>query len=278
MEMLIFGCGYLGRRVANRWLSMGARVFATTRSEARADDLRREGIDPIVCDVLEPESLEKLPTVSTVLYAVGLDRSSGRTMREVYVQGLANVLAALPAPERLLYVSSTSVYGQQHEEEVDEQAVTEPLEPSGRVVLEAEQVLRLHMPRAVVLRFAGIYGLGRLMRQEALLKGEPVVGNPDKWLNLIHAEDGVTAVLAAESRGKPGEVYNVCDSQPVRRRDFYECLAQLLGAPPCHFEQSVPGFPEANRRVINRRLCVELAVTLQSPSYLQGLPASLSHS
>jgi nucleoside-diphosphate-sugar epimerase len=254
---------------------MGARVFATTRRESRADEFRAQGIDPIVCEILHPESLKQLPPAATVLYAVALDRNSGRTMREVYVQGLANVLAALPTPERLLYVSSTSVYGQQHGEEVDEQAVTEPLEPSGRVVWDAEQVLRLHAPRAVVLRFAGIYGPGRLIRQDTILKGQPVVGNPDIWLNLIHVADGATAVLAAESRGKPGEVYNVSDGEPVRRRDFYQYLAQLLGAPPCQFQQPVSGLPEANRRLTNRRLRVELAVTLQYPSYLQGLPASL---
>src|SRR5262245_25313521 len=112
MGNLIIGCGYLGQRVADRWLSMGARVFATTRSETHADELRAQGMDPIVCDILHPESLKDLPAASTVLYAVALDRHSGRTMREVYVQGLANVIAVLPSPDRLLYVSSTSVYGQ----------------------------------------------------------------------------------------------------------------------------------------------------------------------
>jgi nucleoside-diphosphate-sugar epimerase len=275
MANLIIGCGYIGQRIAKRWLSMGARVFATTRSKARADEFRRQGIDPIICDVLHPGTLKDLPAISTVLYAIGLDRSSGQTMREVYVQGLTNVLTALPSPRCLLYISSTSVYGQRHGEAVDEQAVTEPVDPSGQVVLEAEQILRLHAPRAVVLRFAGIYGPGRLTRQQALLKGEPLVGNPDQWLNLIHAADGVAAVLAAEARGRPGEVYNVSDGRPVRRRDFYEYLAQLLKSPPPCFEPSAPGRSDANRRVTNRRLCVDLALTFQYPSYLQGLPASL---
>ena len=129
--------------------------------------------------------------------AFGLDRSSGQTMRAVYVEGLANVLAALPAPARFVHVSSTSVYGQTDGEEVDEQSATEPEEESGKIVLEAERVLRRAAPEAIILRFAGIYGPGRLLRRQAIEAGEPIVGNADKWLNLIQVEDGAEAVLAA---------------------------------------------------------------------------------
>src|SRR6476469_6727949 len=103
---LIFGCGYLGTAVAHVWLAGGKRVAALTRS--RAEELRALGIDPIVGDVTEPASF-RLPAADMVLYAIGLDRSARKSMREVYVGGLANVLDALPAPRRFVYVSSTSV-------------------------------------------------------------------------------------------------------------------------------------------------------------------------
>jgi nucleoside-diphosphate-sugar epimerase len=280
VDKLIVGCGYLGRRVAARWRAEGHRVFATTRSARHADELRGQGLEPVVCDVLELESLRALPAAATVLHCVGLDRSSGQSMREVYVEGLANVLARLPGPGGFLYVSSTSVYGQRGGEDVDEGAATEPEEESGRVVLEAERVLHAARADAVVLRFAGIYGPGRLLRRQMVEAGEPIVGDADRWLNLIHVEDGAAAVLAAEARGRPGAVYNVGDDRPVRRRDFYRRLAQVLGAPEPRFVTPAPDAPlppheRANRRIVNRRLREELGLALRYPSYEEGLTASV---
>src|SRR6516164_7542129 len=104
---LIVGCGYLGRLVAARWLEQGVRVYATTRSPHKAEELARLELEPVVCDVLDRESLQNLPRAGVVLYCIGHDRSSGRSMRESYVQGLENVLGALLPPGRLIYVSST---------------------------------------------------------------------------------------------------------------------------------------------------------------------------
>jgi nucleoside-diphosphate-sugar epimerase len=192
----------------------------------------------------------------------------------VYVDGLGNFLASRPPPERFVYVSSTSVYGQGDGGEVGETAATEPAEEAGRVVRETERLVWSHWPDAILLRFAGIYGPGRLLRrQESLRAGEPLAGDPERWLNLIHVDDGAAAVLAAERLGQPGRVYNVCDDRPVRRRDFFTRLAHLLGAPEPRF---VPAPQDrANRRIVNRRLHDELGVRLRFPSYSEGLPASL---
>lgn len=273
-DALVIGCGYLGRRVAALWRGRGRRVAALTRG--RSAELGALGLVPVVGDVLDPASLRRLPEVPTVLYAVALDRSSGRSMREVYVTGLGNVLAALPRGDRFLYVSSTSVYGQTDGSEVDESSPTEPIEESGRVALDAETLLRTALPFAIVLRFAGIYGSNRLLRRQALLNGEPLVGDADKWLNLIHIADGARAVVAAEDRGRPGETYVVADDTPVRRRVFYSHLARLLGAPEARFEPHPPGVPaaEANRRVSNRKLRA-LGWVPQYPSYVEGLAASM---
>ena len=277
-DKLIVGCGYLGRRVAALWREQGLRVLATTR--AGAEELRAAEIEPIVCDVLNRESLRALPAVNTVLYCIGLDRSANASMRGVYVGGLANVLDHLPAPERFLYVSSTSVYGQTAGEEVDEQAPTEPEEESGKVVLEAEQLLRRRLPGAVILRFAGIYGPGRLLRRQAIEKGAPIQADPERWLNLIHVEDGAAAILAADQFARSGDTINVCDGQPVRRRDFFAKLAQLLGAPAPRFLLRDPSLPpppheKANRRIGNRKLREDLHFTLRCPTWREGLERSL---
>jgi nucleoside-diphosphate-sugar epimerase len=267
---LIVGCGYLGRRVAARWLTVGKRVTALTRGNS--DTLTKLGIEPVAGDVTEPASLRNLPAASTVLYAVGLDRSAGKSMREVYVSGLANVVDTLPACERFVYVSSTSVYAQTDGGWVDEASPVEPTEESGKVVLEAEGLLRSRRPDAMVLRFAGIYGPDRLLRRrQQLVAGEPFTGNADKWLNLVHVEDGAEAVLLAESRGVPGETYNIADDEPVTRRAFYTLLAELLGTPAPKFaERPEPG--SANRRISNRLARERFSWSPRFPSYRAGLP------
>lgn len=271
---LILGCGYLGRRVAHLWRESGHRVAALTRRNA--DAVRTLGAEPITGDVLARDSLRALPEASAVLYAVGLDRSAGRSMREVYVGGLANVLDTLPQCGRFVYISATSVYGQTNGEWVNEASPTEPTEESGKVVLEAEQLLRAKRPDAIILRFAGIYGPDRLLRKQPILNGEPLVGDADKWLNLVHVADGARAVLCAESRGAPGETYNVADGAPVSRRDFYALLAELLHAAEAKFDQRPePGAP--NRRIDASKFRA-LGWQPAFASYREGLTAAIAES
>jgi nucleoside-diphosphate-sugar epimerase len=275
MQILILGCGYLGGRVAAAYHADGHAVTAVTRSPARAEEFRRRGWTPIVGDVVDPGL--RLPAADVVVYPVGYDRAAGRSRREVSVDGLANVLAVLPPPGRFVAVSSTGVYGQCDGAAVDETAATEPADAAGRAALEAEQLLRRAGSRerpmgtpAIRLRFAGLYGPGRLIGAARLWAGEPIPGDPDGWLNLIHVDDGVRAVRAAAERGEPGAVYNVSDGHPVRRRDFYAELARLLGTPAPRFEPG-PGARAGNRRILNRRLVEELGVELVYPGYAEGL-------
>ena len=306
MRRLVIGCGYLGLRAARVWRARGDRVTALTRSAERAGQLRAEGIEPVVGDVLVPESLAKLPEAETVLYAVGLDRNSGASRREVYVTGLANVLSQMAGrAQRVISISSTSVYGQDAGEWVDETSLCEPDFENGRICLEAEQTARRHSavfsgasagaPSSMslnILRLAGIYGPHRLLRRMELLhSGVLLEGPPDAWLNLIHVDDAVRAVIACEERGRPGATYLVCDDRPVRRGEYFAMLASLIGAPEPRFEASGGEEPwrgepsggeqpksllHLNQRCSNRKLREELGVELAFPTYADGLPLALS--
>jgi nucleoside-diphosphate-sugar epimerase len=272
--VLIIGCGYLGRRVAAAWRDRGRTVYALTRG--RAAELTAAGCVPLIGDVTNPSSLKNLPPVETVLYAVGRDRAAGASMRDVYVTGLSNVLTAVPPPAKFLYVSSSSVYGQTGGEWVTEDSPTDPTEESGRVVREAEGMLHMQFPSAVILRFAGIYGPGRLLREREIRSGTPLVGDADKWLNLIHVDDGVRAVLAAEARATPGEIYNVSDDEPVTRRDFYTELARVLGAPPARFIPGPNARGETHRRVSNAKARDQLGFIPYYRDHRAGLAMSTS--
>ncbi len=266
---LIFGCGYLGRRVARRWLAAGHRVAAFTRRNG--ETLISLGITPVLADILNLKDFGKMPAVSTVLYAVGFDRSAGKSMREVYVDGLGHALDTLSACERFIYVSSTSVYAQTDGGWVTEDSATEPTQESGKVVLEAERLLHSRLPNAIILRFGGIYGPDRLLRRRhQLLAKEPFTGDVDRWLNLIHADDGADAILTAESRGTPCETYNIADDEPVTRRAFYAKLAELLEAPPPRFDPS-PEPGSTNRRISNAKAKATLGWQPRFPSYREGL-------
>jgi nucleoside-diphosphate-sugar epimerase len=276
---LIFGCGYLGRRVASRWVSGGRQVAAVTRSVERANELLAEGIHPLVADVNSPASLAKLPPAATVLFAVGYDRTSGLPIREVYVEGLRAVLAALPdTVECFIYVSSTGVFAQHDGQWVDEDSPAEPVREGGRACLEAERLLAAHPlgRRAMVLRMAGIYGPGRLPRRREIEAGESLAAPSEGYLNLIHVDDAAEVVLAAERSASRPSMYLVSDGHPVSRGEYYAELARLVGAPPPRFQHPGPDSPaaqraESSKRISNARLLDELHVELSYPSYKEGL-------
>jgi nucleoside-diphosphate-sugar epimerase len=95
---------------------------------------------------------------------------------------------------------------------------------------------------------------------ESLRSGEPVAGNPAAWLNLIHVDDAVAAVLACEQRGRPGQTYLISDGRPQTRGEYYERLARHIGVPPPQFAEraSADGL---GKRCDNRRMLAELGVS-----------------
>lgn len=281
MAKLIFGCGYLGQRVARLWLQAGAPVFAVTRSSERAEELAAQGVQPILGDVCGEAQLLLPQEVRTILFAVGFDGKAGRSIHEVYVGGLARALADVPdSIERLIYVSSTGVYGNVSGAVVDERSACEPTREGGKACLAAEKLLQSSRfsDRAIVLRLAGLYGPGRIPRAADLVAGKPIDAPRTGWLNLIHVEDAAQVVLLAEQRARPPATLIVSDGRPVMRGEYYAELARVLGAPPPQFSAPVAASPAAQRaasdkRVNSARMFAELRPELKYPSYREGLAA-----
>lgn len=288
MRRLIVGCGYLGKRVAARWLAEGDSVAALTRSPENAAGLQAQGISPVLGDVMRPETLAALPEVDTVLWAVGWDRSSGISQRDVYVVGLRNLLGQVTRrASRLIYISSTSVYGQADGEWIDETSEANPTQPNGQACRDAENSLEPwrpgggESPVATTLRLSGIYGPGRLLSKVATLRnGEPFAGHPDAWLNLIHVEDAAEAVVTCAAREIPSPLFLISDNEPVPRRAYYSALAELVGAPPPRFsEEDSSGTATVgstrtaglNKRCNNRFARHLLQWTPRYPTYREGL-------
>jgi nucleoside-diphosphate-sugar epimerase len=283
---LIIGCGYLGQRLGARLARDGGRVYGTVRSAGRAAEIAGIGIEPVIVDVLRPETLVALPAAERVFYAVGFDRAAGAAMRAVYVDGLRDVLDRLPpSVRRFVYASSTGVYGQTGGEWVDEASPTAPEHETGLVVLEAEGLVRgwadaRRGASAVILRFAGLYGPGRIVRRAMLERGEPIPGDPKKFLNLVHIDDAARAAAAALDAEAPAPVYLVSDDRPVTRREYYATAARVIGAPEPRFERPRPGSVEAardatNKRIDGRRIKADLGVVLLHPDITTGLAEAL---
>jgi len=286
MRILIVGCGYLGREVARGWVKSHS-VFALTRSPHHAEELQRLGIEPILGDVMNPAALTALPEVDLCLYAVGFDRTATHDKRSVYVDGLRNVLSTRRF-RRLIHISSTSVYGQDASETVNEDSPCEPTSEGGEICLDAERVVRKFFPitqsptnanvtfDAVILRLSGIYGLGRLIgRLDQLRQGQPQRGNPEAWLNLIHVADAAQVIQHIAETPPPSPLYLVSDARPLRRREFYAALAEQIGAP-------APSFPDAgdhslNKRCDSSRVRRELGMTLIWPDAIAALPSLLAN-
>ena len=208
------------------------------------------------------------------------------------MEGLRNILAALPSgANRIIFISSTGVYGRNDGSWVDEDSPCRPTHDSGQALLAAEQVLHDHPlgPRGIVLRLAGIYGPGRLPRRADLRRRSRAPysrrkrGKPDPRQRRRNGRSG---------RRKPRPLprtYLVADGHPVSRREYLSSLAELLGLPPLQFAD--PGEASSTRndaiptgdknrrggdkRVSNRRMLAELGVELAYPTYRQGLPKSL---
>ena len=277
MSKLVVGCGYLGQRVARFWRDSGDTVHVVTRSSRQANQWKDQGFLPIVQDITHPQGVDAWPEAETVLFAVGYDRSSGKTIDDVYVNGLRNVLETLPVPQRMIYISTTGVYGQTDGQWVDEQSECVPTRAGGIACLRAEQLIENSpfAPAAVVLRLAGIYGDGRVPRKNEILAGKPIPASSG-FLNLIHVEDAARIIVEIERCRSASHRYIVSDNQPVLRTDYYAEVARILNAPRPQFDTPDPQSPAGlrattDKRVSARKLIGELKYRFLYPSFREGL-------
>jgi nucleoside-diphosphate-sugar epimerase len=284
VHILIVGCGYLGQRVADRAISDGHRVTALTRSAEKASALSEAGIETVVGDVLDPATIAALPAADVLLIALTHDPASGVSKRALLVDGVVNLVRELgPRVEHVIYISSTSVYGQTDGSWVVEGLPAEPITEGGQLTLAAEIALQGECKsgaRLTILRLAGLYGPRRLIaRVDQLRRGAPVSGSPDAWLNLIHVDDAAAAVCAAFACRHTWDILLICDDRPLTRREFYSAVAQEVGAPPPTFDPEAAGRTSGlNKRCRNSRMHRDLGVNLLFPDAIAALPQVIAAS
>jgi nucleoside-diphosphate-sugar epimerase len=280
--MLIIGCGYIGRRVALHYRAQGGTVLGVTRSGERAQALTAEGIPAQALD-LANDSLAGLPTEGARVFHFAPPPARG--VEDLHTRRLAAAFARNGHPRRVVYISTTGVYGDCAGAWVDESWPARPAVDRARRRWDAEQTLRRWSLESggelVILRVAGIYGPDRLPL-ERIRQGLPLVREEEApWSNRVHADDLVAACAAAMERGADGAVYNVCDSNPSTMTDYFFRVADAAGLPRPPViplaeaaEALSPGmlsYMSESRRLSNRRLVEELGVRLRYPSLADGL-------
>jgi nucleoside-diphosphate-sugar epimerase len=282
-NILIIGCGDIGRRVAERLRRRGAFVTALSRGGMSAETLSARGLHVLIGDLDHPSSLPNLPARGGLLFYFAPPPAQGRDdpRLRALLDHLGNEL-----PRRIVYISTSAVYGDRGGAWVAEGAPPMPRNDRARRRLAAEEELRRwsshrHRPVAI-LRVGGIYGRGRLP-VDRIRRGEPVLRESDcGYTNRIHAEDLAVVCIAAGERGDG--IYNVSDGRPGTLTDYFNRVADLYGLPRppqitlgearTRLSAEMLSYLGESRRLDNGRMLRELGVSLRYPDLREGLRAA----
>lgn len=277
-RIALVGCGDIGCRLAVKLLAAGAEVHGLRRNTAALP----AGVIPHALDVHDPATLGVLNDIAFdyVVITLSPTEMSDAAYQATYVQGLRNILSQLDTSRlrKLLWVSSTSVYGQSDGSTVDENSPTEPSRYAGQRQLEAEQQLAPLGDKACIVRFSGIYrdGRHRLVEQIRAGKASRQVEN-DYLTNRIHIADCVGVLfhlLSLDAQGQPLQaLYLASDSSPVLYSELIQWLAAEMGVtlPETGGEQT----PRVgSKRCSNARLLAS-GYRFVYPTYKEGFESLL---
>ena len=290
-KILIVGSGDVARRILCQ-LPRACRVYALVRDVAAAAAWRAAGARPILGDLDQPASLRRLAGLAdTVLHLAPPPAHGECDSRTRHL--LASLSRAASLPRRLIYVSTTGVYGDCGGAWIDETRPGAAHSARARRRVDAETTLRAWGRRqgvtVCILRAPGIYAAERLPLAR-LQQGTPaLLAAEDVYSNHIHADDLAAACCAAMRHGRPGRVYNVVDDSCLKMADYFDRVAAAchLPAPPRLSRQQLQdvltplqlSFMRESRRIRNDRLKTELHLRLRHPtvdSVLAGIAATLT--
>ena len=287
-RLLIIGCGDVARRVLPR-LARRYRVYALVRSadDSLAAEIAALGVTTIRGDLDRPATLRRLAGLAELVlhFAPPPERGNLDTRTR-------HLIAALQRgkilPRRLIYISTSGVYGDCGGAWVSETRSAAPRTPRARRRVDAERQLRRWGkrggPRVSILRAPGIYAAGRLPL-ERIRRGDPVLKSEDDvFTNHIHADDLARCALAALRHGRSNRVYHASDDSArpgLKMADWFDAVAAAYALPPprrvsrAEAETALTplllSFMSESRRLDNTRIKRELQVRLRYPDATAGL-------
>lgn len=231
MRVAILGCGYVGLALGQQLRADGHDVIGLRRSEEGLAAIREAGLTAVQGDVTVSRTLEGVPSVDAIVFAASSGGRDAAAARDVYVDGLQTTISHFTdrsdPPDRLVYTSSTGVYGDQDGAWVDETTEPEPTTEKTNFLLEAERMARAggsETLTASVVRFGGLYGPDRY-RLRRYVEGPVAEG----YLNMIHRQDAAGVIKHVLHLPDPPELLLAVDDEPVDRWVFADWLAKACG-------------------------------------------------
>lgn len=273
-RVFIAGAGYVGIVAAELLARDGHTVDVGRRAPAGTPRTH-------AMDVLRPESYPAaLGDATCVVYCVSADAFTPEGYRDAYVDGLARVIEAASrgAARRLIFVSSTGVYGQDDGSQVDEASPAEPRGFSGRVILEGEALLAAAPFEATTIRFSGIYGPGRDRLVRLVREGTPVsLKSRAAVTNRIHRDDCARALVHLVGRAAVAPLYLGSDEAPTAMGEILDWIAERLGVapPPVGEDPAQVSQRGGNKRISSARLRGD-GFSFLYPTYREGFAAILA--
>jgi len=284
--LLIVGCGDVGLRVL-KLLVPRLRVLAMTSQPARVAALRAAGAVPLVANLDDPASLDRAGALADAVLHLAPPPSMGRD--DPRTRALIRALARGGRVKRVVYASTSGVYGDCAGARFDETRAVAPATDRARRRVDAEAQLRAFGRASDVvvtlLRIPGIYAADRAGGdpRERLRRGTPVLEpEDDVFTNHIHADDLARACVAALFRGRPQRVLHASDDSELKMGAYFDLAADLSGLPrPPRVARSEAAvaigpmalsFMSESRRLDNTRLKRELRLKLRFPTVADGLP------
>ncbi|RJG27762.1 SDR family oxidoreductase [Massilia cavernae] len=280
-RLLVIGCGDVGMRLLP--LVRGRfRVFALTSSPERSAQLRAAGAVPVIGDLDRASTLKRLRGLAQ--YVVHLAPPQGQGSLDLRTRRLT---AILPEGARVVYVSTSGVYGDCAGQLVTEARPVAPVNPRAQRRVDAERVLRAWAVGAraqlAILRVPGIYAADRLPLKRLAAATPALLAADDVYTNHIHADDLARIVALALFRALPGRVYHAVDDSRMKMADYFDTVADAFGMarPPrvsrAQLEASVSevalSFMSESRKLDNARIKQELGVRLRHPEVAQAVAA-----
>ena len=283
--VLIVGCGYMGRRVARLLPADHCHVCGCVRSPESAALLKESGLCAIEVDLDQAGQPANWATGYEAVFYFAPPPSAGR--QDTRMRNFLLALDKEDAPRRIVYISTSAVYGDCGGAWITETQAVRPTTDRGYRRLDAERQLsawcQAQKTQCTVLRVPGIYGPGKLPLAR-LRKGTPVLREEDApFTNRIHADDLATICIAAMNSVKCNTVYNVSDGHPGNMTDYFFQVADAAGlSRPATVTRAQAGqalsagmlsFLNDSRRMRNDKLLGELEIRLQYPELAAGLAA-----
>jgi len=281
--IFIIGCGDIGKRVGQRLLQQDAAVHAIVRRSDAAKTLSDKGFVSYTLDFDEEVKPGDVNTTAVQLFYFMPPSPSGE--QDKRMSRVLTLLERTGLPARILYISTTGVYGNTHGDWVTEESPTTPDTGRAQRRLDAEQQLQQwceqHDVEYVILRVPGIYGDGR-WPLERLRQQKPVLlENESVYVNRIHAEDLTDICIKAMQQAPSQRIYNVSDGQPCSMTSYFNQLADAfdLPRPPqiaradaeSKISPAMLSYMDESRRVSNELLVKELQINLRYPSLADAL-------